>query len=290
MTANLASQDLRNRGIALLLLTTLVWGTSFPLLKGMLDSLSPPVILAARFTIAAIAFSPWLRKLNTNLLRDGILLGLLYFSGCAGALFGLQTISANRSAFIVSLNVVLVPLLGALLGQRLNPRVVVAALLSVTGIGVMSWEGGGLRQGDFLTFGTAIGITIYILKLEVTTARYATLPFTAIQLLVMSLLSITWASPDLIDQIDAIRSHFNVLLFLGVVVTAVPVLTQALAQRWVPAQETALLYTTEPVFAALFSFVLLGEELGARGVLGAGIVLTAMILSQTQKDDRIHHR
>ena len=61
--------------------------------------------------IAAIALAPYLRNLNLKLLRDGGLLGLIYFSECLLALVGLETISANRSAFLVSLNVILVPIL-----------------------------------------------------------------------------------------------------------------------------------------------------------------------------------
>lgn len=106
-----------SRGI-LLLITTLIWGTSFPLLKHTVSYLSPATILAVRFTISAIAFAPWLRQLNTRLIRDGVLLGCLYFAECSSALIGLETISANRSAFIVSFNVILVPLLGTLLGQQ----------------------------------------------------------------------------------------------------------------------------------------------------------------------------
>jgi hypothetical protein len=63
-------------------------------------------------------------------------------------------------------------------------------------------------------------------------------------------------------------------------VTAATTWLPAIAQNWVSAQETAIIYTFEPAFAAIFSFWLLGEKLGVRGWLGAGMVLAAMILSQ----------
>lgn len=277
-----ALKVLHSRGILLLIMTTVIWGTSFPLLKNAVSSLSPAVLLAVRFTVAAVGFVPWLRKLNTHLLRDGVMLGLLYFAECASALIGIQTISANRAAFIISLNVILVPLLGTLLGQRLSGKVLFAAGLALIGIGVMSWEGGGLSKGDLLTFASAIGIAVYILMLEAATPRHPTLPLTAIQLLVMSLLGIVWAMPQLARQVEEIASNFSTLLYLGLVVTATPIWTQAMAQRWVPSHEAALLYTFEPVFAAVFSFWLLGEELGVRGLVGAGLVLAAAALSQTQ--------
>ncbi len=97
------------------------------------------------------------------------------------------------------------------------------------------------------------------------------------------MLGIVWATPQLAGQVEGITTNFSTLLYLGLVVTATPVWTQAVAQRWVTAQEAALFYTLEPVFATIFSFWLLGEKLGARGLVGAGIVLVATLLSQTLK-------
>lgn len=265
------------------MLTTLIWGTSFPLLKHAMGNVSPATILATRFAIAAVVFIPWLRKLDAALIRDGVLLGCLYFAECASALIGLETISANRSACIVSMNVVLVPLLSAFLSRRLPGQVLFAAGLALAGIGVISWEGGGLTQGDFLTFACAIGIAIYILMLEIIAPRHPTLPLVAVQLGVMASLGLVWAIPQLWGQIEAIASNFNILVYLGLVVTATPIWTQTMAQRWVSAHEAALLYTLEPVFATVFSFWLLGEELGVRGLLGAGLVLTATALIPVQK-------
>ena len=281
------AKSLHSRGVLLLIMTTLLWGTSFPLLKNAVSSLSPSTLVAIRFTVAAVAFAPWLRGLNIQLLRDGVLLGLIYFAESSSTLIGIESISAHRSAFIVSLNVILVPLLGILLGQRFSGRIMFAAGLAVIGIGVMSWEGGGLNQGDLLTFGSAVGIAVYILMLETVTLRHSTLPLVAIQLLVMALLGIVWAAPQLVWQVEAIASNFGTLLYLGLLVTATPIWTQTVAQRWVSAQEAALLYALEPVFATVFSFWLLGEGLGVRGVIGAGLVLVATLLSQRKGSNSI---
>lgn len=62
--------------------------------------------------------------------------------------------------------------------------------------------------------------------------------------------------------------------------TATPVWTQSIAQRWIPAHEVALLYTLEPVVATFFSFLFLGEQLRIRGFIGAALVVTATVLSQ----------
>lgn len=280
MTA--VSQKMHSKGILLMLITTLIWGTSFPLLKYTLSDLSPATILVARFTIAAIAFSPFLRHLNPSLIRDGVLLGFIYFAECAAALIGLESISANRSAFLVSLNVLAVPLLSVFLGRNLPRRILFTAVVAIVGVGILSWEGGGFGPGDWLTFACAIGVAIYILTLEVIAPRHDTLPLVAMQLLTMAILGCLWALPQL-TQIELMSNHSSVLLYLGLVVTATPIWTQALAQRWVPSHEAALIYTLEPVFATGFSFLLLGEKLGLRGAIGAGLILAATAMSQQQR-------
>ncbi|MBD3880437.1 DMT family transporter [Phormidium tenue FACHB-886] len=269
-----------SQGVLLLIFTTLVWGTSFPTLKHLMGDLSAPTILAMRFTVAALAFAPWLRSLNSKLIRDGVLLGSLYFAECTLALIGLETISANRSAFVVSLNVILVPIFAVGLGRRLPWQVLAAAGVAIVGISILSWEGGGLQIGDWLTIGCAIGVALYILLLEKVAPRHATLPLVAVQLTTMTSLSLLWAAPQLAAQAGAIAQHLPVLLYIGLVVTATPIWTQAIAQRWVAAHETALLYTLEPVFAAVFSFWLLGEQLGMWGLLGAALILGATVWSQ----------
>lgn len=269
-----------SRGVLLLIFTTIVWGTSFPLLKHLLVSLTPANILVVRFAIAAIAFLPFLRRLNPALIRDGVLLGIVYFTQCVLALKGIETISANRSAFLVSLNVIFVPLMAVVLGQKLPLRVLLAAGVAIAGIGILSWEGGGIGMGDWLTLGCAIGCAVYILMLEKMSPRHLTLPLVAVQLLTMAVLGGVWAVPQLVAQMEAIASNFQILLYMSLIVTATPILTQAIAQRWVSSHDAALLYTLEPVFASVFSFWLLGEQLGLRGLLGAGLILFATIWSQ----------
>ncbi|MEM8808977.1 MAG: DMT family transporter, partial [Cyanobacteria bacterium P01_G01_bin.38] len=119
-----------------------------------------------------------------------------------------------------------------------------------------------------------------ILLLDKLTSRYATLPLTAVQLWVMTLLSLVWAGPQIIYQVGTVINHFGILCYLGLAVTALPIWAQAQAQRWVAAHEAALLYTLEPVFATLLSFWFLGETLGVRGLVGAGVILLATLLGQ----------
>ncbi|HBW57698.1 MAG TPA: EamA family transporter [Oscillatoriales bacterium UBA8482] len=269
------------QGIILLVAVTLLWGTTFPLVKETIHALSPGILIAIRSALAAIAFSLHLRTLNFKLVRDGFLLGMILFASLAIQAIALETLSANRAAFIASLNVILVPLLGQLFGQRVRWAMFLAAGLALVGVGVMSWEGGMLTAGDFWMLLDVLLYTSYILLLEAVTCNHEPLPLTAIQLVVMTVLATLWAIPDLMGQWDGICSNYLPLLYLALV-TAVTTWLPAIAQHWVSASETAVIYTFEPVFASLFSFWLLGETLGIRGWVGGALILGAMFISQQQ--------
>lgn len=280
MVSTPPQKNLHTQGIILLVATTLIWGTTFPIIKNVVSTLSPASLIATRFAVAALAFVPFVGRPNARLVRDGLLLGFVFFTSLASQTLGMETISANRAGFIIGLNVILVPMFGPLLGQRIPIRAFFSAGLALTGIGVMSWEGGSLGIGDLWMFVCALSYAIYIVVLDAVTSRHPPLQLTAIQLITVALLGGCWAAPEVPEQYAIISGNFNALLYLGLIGTAATTWTQAVAQRWVTAHETAVIYALEPLFAAIFAFLLLGETFGLRGFFGGGLVLIGMILSQ----------
>lgn len=270
----------RVASVCLLVVTTLIWGTTFPLLKGAIGSLSPLALVTSRFVIAALVMLPFVRSLNRSLLRDGALLGVIAFASYMTQVVGMASTSANRAAFITSLNVILVPLLGYFIGNRIYPRIWIAAALSLLGIGMMSWEGGALNLGDLWELGCALSYALYILLMEAAAPRHNALALTAVQLWTIALLGCFWVAPELGQQVQSLAMNWQAIVYLGLLATAATTWSQVAAQQQISATETAIIYTLEPVFAAVFSFWWLGESLGRRGLLGAGLVLVAMLLSQ----------
>lgn len=268
------------RSIGLLTLTTLIWGTTFPLIKDLVNTLSPAALIASRFWVAAILFLPFWRSLNLAVIRDGSLLGGVAFISFLTQVIGLETISANRAAFITSLNVVMVPLIAWSLGRGITSKLIAAAGLAFLGIAVMSWEASGLGWGEAWMFGCALSYAVYILMMEAVAPRHSPLHLTAVQLATIALLGSFWVIPQGIKQIDAISTNWLVLVYLGLFATAFATWAQAIGQRHLSASETAIIYTLEPVFATLFSFWWLGENLNSREVMGSGLILGAMLLSQ----------
>ena len=260
---------------------TLVWGTTFPLVKIATQSVSPAVMVALRFGIAALAFAPWIR-FKGRLWRDGLVLGALLFGTFITQVIGLGSISSTRGAFITGLNVILIPIFAGVIGRLVPRNAYLAAALAVAGIGAMSFEGGAFSAGDAWVLACTVCYAVYVLILERVATEHDPMHLTAVQLTAVAILGLAWSAPELardgVPRLEA--SGWASILYLGLVATAATTFVQALAQRWVAAFEAAVIYSLEPVFAAVFSFALLGETLGWRGLLGGALILGAMVLSQ----------
>jgi len=275
-----------NRYLALLVLVTLVWGLTFPILKVATQSLSGVEISALRFLLAAACMAPLFWRVPRHTWRDGAVLGALALLSYVGQAYGLQFISSNRSAFLTSLNVIMVPLLAWALGTRPSWAVFIAALLACLGIGLMSFDGGVHFWADTATILCALAFAVYVLFLSGRAYLHQAHQLAAAQMGVMALLGALWMFAD--SGLAAVqtlpeRIPFEVLLgllYLGLVASAGMFFLQALAQRHVRAEQAALVYALEPVFAALFAWWWLAESLTPRATVGAALVLLAVVLSE----------
>ncbi len=283
-----------NFNLALLLLITMVWGTTFPLLKSAATTLSGVEISAIRFAVAAVCMAPFIWKVPRRTWIDGAVLGALALVSYVAQAYGLQFISSNRSAFLTSLAVLIVPLLGLFWGARLSPIVLGAAVTACAGIGLMSWEGGAHLLGDSATLLCALAYALYVIVLSQRSAGHDSRQLTATQIAFMAVFSTGWiglaglGNDSLATLGTRLAPHWVSLLYLGVIATAGMLLLQAIAQRKVSADKAAVVYALEPVFAALFGWLWLGEVLGARAALGGTMVVLAVILSEIKP--RLPHR
>lgn len=268
-------------GLLYLNLATLFWGSTFVLVKEGLQTLSPAQVNLARFAVASLFFIPFLFVRNSRLWRAGLELGVLLWVAYLTQTIGLQSTSASRSAFITTLYVVLLPILLGILGHRLGWLVWLSAALAVGGIGLLSYDGTPPNWGDFWTLGTALSYAVYIWRMGFYAHRFSSLSITGIQLLTVMLLSSAWA---IWEQKPLNWSGFPwfSLVYLGLVASALCIWLQALGQRFVPASQAAILFALEPVYASVFAYFLLGERLGAKGLMGAGLIIAATLISQSR--------
>jgi drug/metabolite transporter (DMT)-like permease len=270
-----------------LLFVTLVWGATFPVLKLATAHLSGVEISALRFLIAAACMVPFALRVPRRTWLDGGLLGALVLVSYVLQAFGLENISSNRSAFLTSLNVLMVPLLGVVFGTPLSVSVVGAATLACAGIGLMSWEGGAHLLADAATVVGALAYALYVIFLSQRAKRHAPRELAATQIVWMALLGTVWMVTSAwgTDKLQtlAVRVDLSVFLglaYLGVVATAGMLFLQAMAQRHVSADKAALVYAMEPVFAALFAWLWLAEVLTWKAAIGGAMVVVAVVLSE----------
>lgn len=276
-----------NIHVLALLFVTLVWGATFPVLKAATARLSGVEVSALRFLIAALCMAPIALRVPRRTWIDGGLLGALVLISYVVQAFGLQFISSNRSAFLTSLNVLMVPLLGVAFGTRLTLAVLGAASLACVGIGLMSWEGGSDLLADAATVFGALAYALYVILLSQRAGRHVPRQLAATQIVWMALLGSLWMLVDAwgTGKLQTLPGRLDLsvgagLAYLGIVATAGMLFLQAMAQRHVSADKAALVYAMEPVFAALFAWLWLAEVLTWKAALGGAMVVVAVVLSE----------
>lgn len=270
-------------GVTLLAVVAVLWGTTFVVIKGTVSSLDPSVIVLARFAIAALVFLPFFKR-DRALLVAGLELGFWLWAGYASQAEGLQFTTASRSAFITAINVVLVPVFVGVLGRRVGIVAWISALVAFAGVGLLSFDGGSPNRGDVLTLVTAVTYAVYVLRLEVHARRFRARTIAAAQVAGVLPFALAWVAFDgaqagLRLPLDEPSAWMSVL-YLGLIATALTTWLQTVGQQRVSAPEAAVIYSSEPMWAAAFAAFAFGERLGPRGWIGAAVIVLAVVVSQ----------
>jgi drug/metabolite transporter (DMT)-like permease len=277
---------MRYRYTLILLLVTVVWGMTFPVLKVATGLLSGVEVTTLRFCIAALCMLPFVRGISSAAWRDGFWLGALALFSMAAQAYGLQFIASNRSAFLTSLNVLMVPLLGLLLGARPSWLIFVAAALACLGIGMMSYDGEAHLLADAATLFAALAYAVYTMGMSARARLHKAVHLACAQVWCMAAMGLVWmlldSGPARVLSLPEVISLEVLLglLFLGALASAATFFLQALAQTHVSAEQAAIIYALEPVFAALFGWIYLAEVMTPMAQAGALVVVLAVMLSQ----------
>lgn len=284
----------------LLLLVTLVWGTTFPLVKAALRDTTPLTFNLVRMALAALVLlavnARSLRALSASELRFGGLAGALLGLGYQFQTAGLARTSASRSAFLTGLVVVLVPLLSLVPGaapsgaRRPSFTAFAGAALAFAGLILLTSPPAsanhpvglfaGIGRGEALTLACAVAFATHLLTLAHAAQRMSARRLGTLQIafcaLTMAVTLPLGGRPSL---------HLTPVLAIALAVTALfataaAFTIQSWAQQHLPASHTALIFTMEPVFAWLFSLLFLGERLSPRALGGAALILAGILLAE----------
>jgi len=263
---------------------TAIWGCTFVVVKGALADASPLPFLAVRFMLAGLLLLMILGRghVERGTIVPGSILGLFLFGGYLFQTWGLVYTTPSKSAFLTGFSVILVPLIMMLLGHKLGSATLLGAALGLAGIYLLVAPSGmtGVNQGDILTLGGATSFAIHIVLVGRYTKRFSFLHLVPVQILVVGLLSLLS-----LLIIPEQRLHFSARLVVAIAVTAVLATgvafsVQNWAQQYTPPAHTALIFALEPVFAALSSWLVMGEHFRGRTLAGAALILAGMAISE----------
>ena len=269
-----------------LLLVTAIWGTTFVLVKQVTEVLPPLTFIALRFSIGFMAlaalFFGRLRRAGRREWGAGLLIGLLLWGGFVSQTYGLQTTGASTGAFITGLSTVLVPFAAlALLRHRPGPGPLLGVGLATTGLLLLTIKDDlTFGQGDLLVLVCAFCFALHITVVGKYAPRLDAVALAVIQVGVVALatwpLALAWEQPTFVASAGVWAN----VAFLGLAATGLVFFIQTMAQRLTSPTHTAVIFTMEPVFAALFAYLWLGEVIAGRGLLGAALILAGMFVSE----------
>lgn len=265
-------------GIFTMVTITVIWASSFVVVKDTLDVLPASLLAFLRVGLAMLSLL-WIKP-ERKALIPGLLLGLIVSCELIALLIGLTSTTASKAAFIFACSALVAPFLSSwLFKNRVPRRAYLGIVIALAGLGIMTLIGqGGVNPGDVWIF---IGALFYGLSIAYTgevANKVSTLALVQVQFGVMTLVMTVWAVPHLATIPTLNLNTWLVLLYLGVVCTSLPFALQVWAQRVVPPYLTALLFILEPVFASIFAFVILGERLGGLDLLGAALIVAALFV------------
>ncbi|MCW2585723.1 MAG: Threonine/homoserine efflux transporter RhtA [Frankiales bacterium] len=263
---------------------TAIWGSTFVVVKDAVEKMPVTDFLTWRFALAAAAML-LLRPRSVAALggagrRAGFLVGLALGAGYLLQTLGLQHTSAAVSGFITGMFVVLTPLGAAVLLRRPPGRAAWLAVgLATVGLGLLSLHGFAVGAGELLTLGCAAAFALHIVGLGQWAKSYDAFGLAVVQLLTTALLCGLVAVPGgLAVPPDA--SVWGALALTALAATALAFVVQTWAQAHLAPTRAAVVMTMEPVFGGVFAVLLAGEVLGLRTLLGAALVLAAMVLTE----------
>jgi len=270
----------------MLFIVTVFWGSSYMFMKMGLGTLGEFNLIALRFGLAfglaALLFHKRLRLADARTLKYGALLGFLLLGVFTCITFGLQTTTTSNAGFLVALTVIFVPMTEVLVfKKRVAPPQIFGSILAIAGIGLLTLNASlHIQPGDFLCILSAVFYAVQILVTGRAVKQCDSLNIGILQLGFAGgfalLLSFLFETPSLPSTLPG----WIAILALGILCSACGFILQPVAQKYTSATRTGLIFSLEPVFAALFGYWFAGEQLSLQGYTGASLVLLGILASE----------
>lgn len=288
-------------GEGALLFNTLIWGGTFALIKNAFTDVSPLLFLGLRFGLATLIFLPFvyshLRNTNKKTLIAGSVLGFFYFAGFATQSLGLNLTTATKSGFITGTFVVFIPILQLIIERR-KPKWfnVLSVFLVLVGLIILSSKGNNaidfIKQlgadfnlGDLLTLICALLFAFQVVYVDVFTKKYDYLPMVFVQLLITGIGGFIFSYIFSIASLETVRFTINAsvvtaILYTAIFASIIATIIQLKYQKTVSPTKAGIIFSIEPIFAAVFAYFLLSEKISNFGLVGCVLIFIGLIVSE----------
>jgi drug/metabolite transporter (DMT)-like permease len=291
----------RFTGELVLIFITILWGSTFVIVKQALADLSSTLYVAIRFSIAAAILFPIFlfvkKKDEKMILKEGVILGVLLFLGFVTQTYGLQITTATKSAFITGTFVVMIPFFQIFiekkkpsLGTVIGIFLVFVGLMLLSSGGNSVWEfvsslGRDFNTGDFLTFLCAVFFAIQVVLIDKYSKEHSVMGLLFSQLVTVAPLSFLFTFIFNASSIEPVKADFNgfvifSLLFTAIVATLFNIGMQTKFQKTVSPSKAGIIYSFEPLFASILAYFVLNEKISNFGYIGGVLIIAGLIISE----------
>lgn len=282
------------RNSLLLLLTAAIWGVAFVAQSVGMDYVGPFTFNGVRSLIGGIVLLPLVldarRKEPASgagapdkktLLLGGVLCGAVLFAASSLQQIGIQYTTVGKAGFITACYIVIVPLLGLFFGKRCGLLTWLAVALALLGLYLLCiTETLSVGKGDLLMLGCALLFSVHILVIDFFSPRVDGVAMSCIQFFVCALLS---AVPMLAverPQLSAILAAWAPVLYAGVFSCGVAYTLQIVGQKGMNPTVASLILSLESCISVLAGWLILGQRLSGREILGCLVMFGAIVLAQ----------
>ncbi|MHB9012959.1 MAG: DMT family transporter [Ignavibacteriaceae bacterium] len=284
-----------------LLFITIIWGATFVIIKGALSEITPMLFIAVRFTLAAVLLFPFFFRsvLNSSkeTIKDGLILGVIYFLGFATQTIGLQYTTATKSAFITGTFVLFTPIFQLIFEKKIPGKgnligilFVILGLIFLSSKGenaldVFSEIGSGFNIGDFFTLICAVFFAMYLVYLDISSKKHDYKPLVFIQISLTGLLGIISALFVSATGMQAEKLIINsslifAIIYTSIFATIIASTIQTKFQKVVTPTKAGIILSFEPIFSAIFAFFILTEKISNFAALGCILIFLGLLVAE----------
>ncbi|KAI3430272.1 hypothetical protein D9Q98_004868 [Chlorella vulgaris] len=289
----------RTRGIVMLNLLVILVASNWVVVKDVGNNFDPFGFAFLRFAVAAAAFSPFLKAASKDkrIMAAGFELGVWTAAGYIAQSAGLLTTDASRASFLSTFTVLVVPFLAGLSGKGVSAVTWASCLAALVGVGLLEQGGAPAGVGDIWSFASAVAFGVQVFRTEHHARKLgnsANLPLMSVVLtttMLFAALAAGLTHPDAVmnmihhpmvaeNMLTGGHLPWTQVFYTGLLTTDLALMMEIFALQDVSSVDAAIIYTLEPVLGAALAWGMLGERLGAKGLIGAAIILASSLVTQ----------